>query len=188
MVPSSYRPVSNLSFLSKVLLKAVLLRLNKHIDSNSLLPAYQSAYRSKYSCETALMKKLVADLFWDMEHQKLTALVAIDLTAAFDTVDHDVLLRVLEQNFGITDNAIKWFDSYLQPRRCKVSVGASYSNNIDLNLSVPQGSCAGPVLYLAHASTLQEVIPDDLCLHGYADDHAIKMGYQACATVETVEA
>ena len=82
----NYRPVSNLSFLSKVLEKAVLKQF----------PEYQSAYRQGFSCKTALVK-LTNDILWAMEHQKVTAMMAIDLSAAFDTVDHDILLEVLQK-------------------------------------------------------------------------------------------
>ena len=114
-----------------------------------------------------------------MEVQHLTPLVTIDLSAAFDTVDHEVLLQVLQRKFGIHGSGLKWFGSYLRPRGCKVNIGESYSHTMNLNFSVPQGSCAGPVLYLAYASTLHEGIPDDINLHGYADDHALKKSYPA---------
>ena len=72
----------------------------EHCNKNELIPDYQSAYRPHYSCETALVK-LINDLLWAMERQEVTALMAIDLSAAFDTVDHDILLSVLEAKFGI---------------------------------------------------------------------------------------
>ena len=114
-----------------------------------------------------------------MEHQEVTALMAIDLSAAFDTVDHNILLDILNKKFGVGGKAGKWFDSYLHPRSCKVNIGKTYSANKDLTFSVPQGSCAGAVLYLTYASTLQEVIPNYIQLHGYADDHAIKQSFKA---------
>ena len=57
-----------------------------------------------------------------MEHQRVSALVAIDLSAAFDTVDHDILLNVLENRFGVSDKALEWFNTYLRPRSCKIKV------------------------------------------------------------------
>ena len=173
---ANYRPVSNLPFLSKVLEKAALVQFMEYSNCNGLLPDYQSAYRANFSCETALVK-LMNDLLWSMEHQQITALMAIDLSAAFDTVDHEVLLSVLKVKFGISESALKWFDTYLHPRSCKVNIGATYSEAQELTFSVPQGSCAGPVLYLAYASTLQEIVPDGIDLHGYADDHALKIAF-----------
>ena len=97
---------------------------------------------------------------WANEHQEVTPLVAIDLSATFDTVDHDMLLSVLSQKFGVADKALKWFDAHLRSRRFQVLIGDTRSKEIELPFSVPQGSCAGPVLYSAYASTLQEVIND----------------------------
>ena len=114
------------------------------------------------------------------EKQEVTALMAIDLSAAFDTVDHDIMLTVLNNCFGINGTALKWCESYLRPRFCKVNVGSEYSENKKLDFSVPQGSCMGPVLYLAYASTMKTVISADNVLHGYADDHALKQSFRAC--------
>ena len=152
------------------------------------MPDYQSAFRKNYSCETALIK-LTNDLLWTMERQEVIALVAVDLSAAFDAVDHSILLAVLREKFGIHDTALKWFSNYLQPRSCCVNIAKEYSKDISLTFSVPQGSCAGLVLYLVYASTLQEVIPGNFQLHGYADAHIFKCAFNANdrkAEIETV--
>ena len=93
-----------------------------------------------------------------MENKHVTAMVAITLSVAFDTVDHDTLLEMLHCKFGISDKALEWINSYLRPRSCNVNIKNSYSSARQINFSVPQGSVAGPVLYLAYASTLEEVI------------------------------
>ena len=87
------------------------------------------------------------DLLWAMEHQEVTALMAIDLSASFDTVDHDILVSVLEAKFGIEGQALNWFDRYLRQRNCKINVGRAYSEPKHLSFSVSRVSCAGPVLY-----------------------------------------
>ena len=79
------------------------------------MPDYQSAYCSGYSCETALLK-LPNDVLWNMEHKMITPLVAIDLSATFDTVDHDIFLNVLHDKFSLEGTAAQWFESYLRPR------------------------------------------------------------------------
>ena len=79
----------------------MLKHFNKHCEMNNLLPEYQLAYRQHYSCETALVK-MADDILWSMEHQRITA-VAIDLSAAFDTLDHNILLKVLDTRFGIKE-------------------------------------------------------------------------------------
>ena len=142
------------------------------------MPDYQSAYRPNHSCESAMVK-LVNDLLWNMEHQKLTMIVATDLSAAFDTVDYDITLEVLQKRYGIDGTALSWFDSYLRPRFCKVAINNSFSNTRELFQSVPQGSSLGPVVYSSYARTLQTVIPTTVStsIHGYADDHIFKCSY-----------
>ena len=85
-------------------------------------------------------------------------MVTIDLSVAFNTVVHDILLNTLHCKCGISDSAIAWVNSYLRPRSCKGNNKNSYLSARQLNFSIPQGSVAGPVLYLAYVSTLEEVI------------------------------
>ena len=89
---SNYRPVSNLSFISKIIEKVTLKQFNQHCQENSLVPEYQSAYRKNHSCETSLVT-LVNDILWNMDRQLVTSIVILDLSAAFDTVDHDPTTR-----------------------------------------------------------------------------------------------
>ena len=93
-----------------------------------------------------------------MDNQMVTAMVAIDLSAAFDTVDHEILLDVLNKKFGVHNTALQRFDNYLSFRSRKVSLHGVHSKEHQLPLLVPQGSVAGPVLYNAYASTLQHVV------------------------------
>ena len=148
LVYNNYRPVSNLNFISKVVEKAMLEQLNYHIKINELASKYQSAYREHHSCETSVLK-IVNDLLWNMEDKKLTALIAIDLSVAFDTVDHEILLKTLENSYGISDTSLNWFASYLKDRRFKVSVENIYSEEKCFNYGVPQRSCLGPNLFRA---------------------------------------
>ena len=107
LICKNYRPVSNLSFLSKILEKCVLLQFNTHCTENDLLLGYQLVYKEYFPCKTALVK-LMDDILWNMERQELTALVVIDLSVAFDTVDHDMLLDVLNNRFGLDENTLGW--------------------------------------------------------------------------------
>lgn len=167
---ANYRPVSNLTFFSKLIEKSALYQLNKHAGANNLLPANQSAYRQFHSCETALLR-LVNDILEGMEQHEVTALIALDLSAAFDTVDHSILLDVLESQYGVCESALRWVDSYLRPRSCRVSINSSLSSVRDLDCSVPQGSCLGPWLYLTYAGTIFDSVPPSISVHGFADDH-----------------
>ena len=172
-IKNNYRPVSNLSFISKIAEKGVIEQLNDHFSSNKLHSSHQSAYKANFSTETALCV-LVNDLLWSFERSEVTILVALDLSAAFDTVDHNILLAVLKNNFGVTGTPLDWLSSYLRDRQLKVKINDSTSNSHTFNYSVPQGSCLGPVLFNAYASTIVECIPEGISLGGYADDHFIK--------------
>ena len=86
------------------------------------MPDYQSAYRINYSCKTALVR-IMDDILWSMENQEVVPLIAIDLSAALYTVDHDLLLAVLRKKFGMDQVALKWFRSYLRQRQFRVQVG-----------------------------------------------------------------
>ena len=90
----NYRPVSNLPFLSRILEKIVLARLSRHLVGNGLLEPLQSGYRSNHSKETALLK-LVNDLLCSADEGKVSVLALLDLSSAFDTIDHEVLLKRL---------------------------------------------------------------------------------------------
>ena len=112
---NNYRPVSKLRFLSNVLEKVVVNQLNSHIHSSNTSNQYQSAYRKFHSTETALLK-IHNDILASMDAGKVTALTLLDLSAAFDTIDHTIRLRRLDDWFGVTGKALDWFKSYLTGR------------------------------------------------------------------------
>ena len=120
------------------------------------------------------MIKIVNDILWAMEHTNITILVIIDLSAAFDTVDHKVLLEVLHKCFGVEGRVLDWFQNYLSSRFFKVIIGDVYSTSKELKVSVPQGSCAGPSLFNAYSSTLVNCIPKGIHISGFADDHLLQ--------------
>ena len=192
LILSNYRPVSNLTFVSKVIERCMLLQLSHHCEEYGLQPDYQSAYREHYSCETAVLK-VSNDILWAMKNQAVTSLIALGLSAAFDTVDHDILLSVLRNKYGIDGKALKWFNEYLRPHSFKVAINDVYSKEYNLEVSVPQGSCAGANIFNLYCSPLQDVIPKGLQLSGFADDHSIRKSFKAknrqeeCATNTSLE-
>ena len=126
-----------------------------------------------------------------MEEQCVTAVVAIDLSAAFDTVDHGILFEVLQKRFGKEDTALQWFDSYLRPQSLLVNVGSEYSLQPQLHFLVPQGSGVGPGLYSSYASTMKsivprniDIVPRNIDIHRYADDHALKKYFSAASRLD----
>ena len=117
--------------------------------------------------------------------REATAVAVIDLNVTFDMVDHNILIDLLHESFGIGDKALRWFQLYLDNRYCKVKIGKDYSERKSLNFSVPQGSCAGPVLHLSYAASISDVVsevseegdPRPICLNGFTNDHAMKKSF-----------
>ena len=105
-VLKNYRPVSNLSFVSKIIEKVVATRLNEHLSRNNLMEHMQSAYRQFHSTETALLR-VKNDILIALDQRKMVSLVLLDLSAAFDTIDHNILLRRMESRFGIAGSCLR---------------------------------------------------------------------------------
>ena len=182
----NYRPVSNLNFISKLLEAAVLTQLQDHLYSQKLLPQYQSSYRANFSTETLLVK-LLDDILNGMESQEVTALVALDLSAAFDTVDLDLLLVIFKSCFGVDGTPLAWIKSYLDHRSFQVQVGTALSQSIEVPYAIPQGSLLGPVLFICYISTLNDIIQDtSASMLGYADDHAVYKSFSPANEVSAL--
>ena len=113
---SNLRLISNLSYIFKLTEKAVFQQLNNHLLINKLYPKLQSACRKYHSTETALLK-VTNDILLNMNSQRVSLLVLLDLSAAFDTIDHSILLNHLKYNLGINGTALSWFESYLTNRK-----------------------------------------------------------------------
>ena len=151
VIKSNYRPVSNLSFISWLVEKAAINQLVQHADYHDLSPHYQTAYKKNHSCETSLLR-LTNDALGAMEQQQATIVVVTDLSAAFDMVNHDILLSILDKRFGLQGNILNWAETYLHPRNFKVCIGDAKSGVRQLKQSVPQGSVGGPILFNFYCS------------------------------------
>ena len=171
-IKSNYRPVSNLSFISKIVEKCVVNQLNDYFTESNLHSIHQHAYKQSFSTETAVCI-LLDQLLWNMESGDISILIALDLSSAFDTVDHSVLLNVLQVDFGLKDSALGWAASYLKDRSLKVKINEAFSDPVIFNHSVPQGSCLGPILFNVYSSTITQCVDPNQNLGGYADDHCL---------------
>ncbi len=183
LLEQNFRPVSNLSFVSKLVERAAISQETPHIQRNCPLPDNSSAYREGHSTESALLK-VQADILRNMEQQKVTMLVLIDLSAAFDTIDHDILFDCLQTKYGITGTALAWHKSYLRARKqCVILNNTVRSSESQLRFGVPQGSCLGPILFAEYASTLFDIIYKHINgAHGYADDHQLYLAFSPNST------
>ena len=150
-----FRPISNLPLLSKIVEKCILRQLTHHLDSNNLYAQYQSAYRANFSCETALTK-IMDDVTTDLGPNSYVLMALLDFSAAFDTVDQDVLLFRLKNTYGITGLALSLLESYLKNRYFKVKINNTVSEAESLSFGVPQGSILGPILYLLYVKEIDQ--------------------------------
>ena len=107
--------------MSKVIERSMVKQLNNYLNTNKLVPTYISGYRQGYNMETALLK-LCLDILNGMEHQKITCLIVMDLSDAFDMVHHNILLNVLSIYYNISNAALKWIKSYLSDRQAYINV------------------------------------------------------------------
>src|SRR6218665_2498144 len=147
---SSYRPISNLSFLSKLLERVVSVQLTEYLSSADLSPVHESAYWKYLSTETALLK-VVTDLTEAIDAGAHALLGLLDLSAAFDTVDHDFLAERLSKTYGTRSTALDWLRSHLCDRRQTILSNRQSSLSFQptaLCCGVPQGSVLGPLLFL----------------------------------------
>ena len=179
---SSYRPISNLSYLSKLIERAVAKRFTTHISNSHLLPVQQSAYRPFHSTETAVLS-VHDDLVRAVDTGLVSSLVLLDLSAAFDTVDHSILLSVLSERFSVADKALSWFHSYLSDRTQSFFYAGKMTSSFPVSCSVPQGSVLGPLEFTAYTEDITE-LPNRHAIrsHLYADDTQL---YASCRLEDT---
>ena len=176
-VLNNYRPISNLSWLSKILEKCVHKQLTSYLETNSLLSKFQSGYRKHFSCETAITR-IHNDILLMIDKKTNVLLMLLDLSAAFDTVNHNLLLQKLHQSYGIDQSVLSWIESYLTGRRFKVRVRNGESDHCVLEIGVPQGSILGPILFILYTKSLETVVSKyGISVHFYADDTQLYMSF-----------
>ena len=153
------KPLINLKFFSKLIECAALQQIIHHCEKHNLLPQNQSAYQKGYSCETMLIK-LADNILNGMENKCILAVIACDLSTAFDTINFEVLLSTFKNYYRISGLVLDRIKSYLTDHSCSVIINNKESDPKSLTLSVPQGSCSGVYFFIMYASTLFEVVQD----------------------------
>ena len=175
----NYRPVSNLPFLGKLIEKCAADQFVAHLENHNLLPSNQSAYRHKRSCETATLR-ILDDLLTLTDAKSKVILLLLDLSAAFDTVNHPVLLGRLRKLFGVSGTTLDWFESYLTGRTASVVLGELRSVLTEIAIGVPQGSILGPILFICYTAELEKIAArHGVSIHFYADDTQIYAAFSA---------
>ena len=170
MISTTFVQFQTSSSFPKFSKKSLLPAFNLTCPSNSLSSSFQSAYRIFHSTETTLLK-IHNDLIVAMDRGEVTSLILLDLSAAFDTVDHSILLTRPQNWFGLDGLSLDWISSYLSLRSQAVSINDSISAFSTLSCGVPQGSVLSPLLFTLYTTPLGSVISkNSLKYHLYAED------------------
>ena len=169
-IMDNYRPVSLLTATSKVFEKVVFTQLYEYFDKNYLFYSNQYGFRKLHSTELAGLE-LTDRILKDIDERNVSLAIFMDLSKAFDTLDHQILLKKLH-NYGITGPALKWFSSYLTGRLQYVEIDGISSDVLPLTTGVPQGSILGPLLFLIYMNDIHNVT-NQFNFILYADDTSL---------------
>lgn len=164
---SHLRPISLLSVLSKMVERIMEKQLRGHLETNDILPSMQSGFRPLHSCATAMLD-VTDDIVKAADRGKVTLLVLLDYSKAFDTVSHKLLIAILKF-FGLAEGALRLLTNFLSGRSQQVSIGCNISESLSVSSGVPQGSILSPLLFSIYSSQMPRLI-QQCSIHMYADD------------------
>ena len=175
-----------MSFIGKLIERVVLNRLNTHMSSNNLHSDYQHGYKKNHGTETLLLK-FIDEILVAIDKKLGVVVLIVDLSAAFDTVSHHVLLNILSTELGISGVALKWFKSFLIGRSQQVHINGETSEPIILTCGVPQGSVLGPALFNIYCRSMYKVFKDcDFKPLSYADDNSGMVSFSSTFQYHTL--
>lgn len=174
-------------FLAKVLEKIALHRITNHLQNIAAHELFQSAYKANHSTETALMR-VQNDILLALDEKQCVVLLLLDLSAAFDTIDHQVLVDTLLHRMRIEGTALDWIRSYLYKRSQQVLIDDVGSEPCELQYGVPQGHVLGPALFCMYMSPLADILRNrNMMFHLYADDSQLYCRFDPVASQATIE-
>ena len=181
---SNMRPINILPTMSKIFEKVISIQLRKHLQNQNILPYYQSGFRPMYGCDTALAC-ITDDIHRATDAGCLTILVSLDLSRAFDTVNHRLMVSILH-HIGLGNSSVKLMENYLHGRTQCVKVGNESSRFLSVRSGVPQGSIIGPDLFSIYTSFLPTCLKT--CkYHFYADDTVLYFSFPKSKLADAVE-
>ena len=175
--PKNFRPVAMLSILSKIMEKVVFIQIIEYMESNKLVHPFHHGFRANHSTATALIE-MYDSWVETIERGQYAAACFLDLSAAFDVVDHSLLLDKLRL-YGFTVSSLEWMSSYLCDRSQSVYVDGFLSNVLPIESGVPQGSILGPLLYTIFTNDLPEILHN----HDPPEGSIFDIKCQSCGTV-----
>ena len=171
---SNYRPISLLPTLSKLLEKIVYSRVYTFLNNMNQLYCSQYGFRTGHSCNQAVCE-LIGEIAKNTEKNWTTVCVFLDLSKAFDMLEHSVVFQKLDR-YGIRGTALEWFKSYLQNRKIRVKIENTKSNEFSVKYGTAQGSCLGPLIFLIFCNDLNIHLEYMKCIQ-FADDTTLYLGY-----------
>ena len=175
--PKNFRPISLLPIVSKIIEKII----HDQTMDNKILYRHQSGFRKNHLTDICL-SYLADKIPTGFDSGLLTGMILIDLQKAFDTINHNILLKKMS-SIGFSSQSITWFGSYLSNRRFQVNIKNKYSNVANINCGVPQGSILGPLLFLRYVNDMSKAVDGELFL--YADDSCLLYQHRDVKAIDT---
>ena len=179
----NFRPVSNLPYLSKLIEKVIAIRLVEHMRQNAIMEKNQSAYKAHHSTETSLLR-VYNDVMFKIDRGNGTLLVLLDLSAAFDTIDHQIFFHILEHSLDISDSALALMKSYLDGRQQCVQIEGVISAFAEIACGVSQGSVLVPLKLCIYMLPIGSIMRHhNIYFYIYADDTQLYVSFDFFLTL-----